>query len=253
VPTRAEGPALEAMLAAWPAVEREPLGAWTLRFSGGFTGRSNSICAIGNPGLPLAQAVERCEAAYGRRDLPARFQLRDGHEVDGLEPLLRARGYRPERPALVLAGALPAQREDDAVVHAADPSPDWLATWLAIERGPEHAQVALPILERISRPRSFALLQGDDGAPLATALGTLSPGWLGLSCLAVLPEARRRGLAGRLLGALSAWAGAAGAARLWLEVEPGNETALGWYRRLGLEQVGAYGYLTAASIARTGS
>jgi GNAT superfamily N-acetyltransferase len=240
------------MLAAWPAVEHEPLGAWSLRFSGGFTGRSNSVCAIGDPGLPLAQAVERCEAAYGRHDLPARFQLREGYEVEGLEPLLRARGYRRERPALVLAGALPAARPDDAVVHAADPTPVWLGLWLSTERGPEHAPLALPILSRVSRPRTFALLR-EDGAAVATALGTLADGWLGLSCLAVRPEARRRGVAGRLLGALAAWAGPAGAERLWLEVEPGNETALAWYRRLGLERVGAYGYLTAASIARTGS
>ena len=247
------GPALDVMLAAWPAVEREPLGAWTLRFSGGFTGRSNSVCAIGDPGLPLDEAIERCEAAYGLRDLPARFQLRDGYEVEGLETLLRVRGYTWERPALVLEGALPEGRTDAAVVHADDPSPAWLDTWLAIERGPEHAPVALPILTRVSRPRTFALLRDDDGTPLATALGTCSPGWLGLSCLAVLPGARRRGLATRLLGAVAAWGRAGGAERLWLEVEPGNERALAWYRRLGLARAGAYGYLTAASIARTAS
>ena len=138
-------------------------------------------------------------------------------------------------------------------MHADDPSPAWLDTWLAVERGPEHAPVALPILTRVSRPRTFALLRDADGTPLATALGTLSPGWVGLSCLAVLPHARRRGLAARLLGAVATWGRAGGAERLWLEVEPGNETALAWYRRLGLGEAGRYGYLTAASIARTGS
>ena len=66
-------------------------------------------------------------------------------------------------------------------------------------------------------------------------------------------DALRRGLARALLGALAGWARAGGAERLWLEVEPHNEIALAWYGRLGLERIGAYGYRTAASSARTGS
>lgn len=240
------------MAAAWPSVERESLGDWTLRFSGGFTGRANSVLPLGHPGLPLARAIELCESAYGARGLPARFQLREGCEIEGLEALLVARGYTWDRPALVLAGALPTAADDPAVAHADVPSEGWLQTWLAVERGPESAPLALPILARVSRPRSFALLC-EDGVPAATALGTLSAGWLGLSCLAVRADARRRGLAGRMLGSLAVWARGRGATRLWLEVEPGNGLALAWYQRLGLEQVGAYGYRTAPSIVRTGS
>ena len=86
---------------------------------------------------------------------------------------------------------------------------------------------------------------------LATALGTLSPGWLGLSCLAVREDARRRGIARAILGTLAAWA--PGAERLWLEVEDDNAPALSLYRALGLEQAGGYSYLTEESISRTGS
>ena len=98
------------------------------------------------------------------------------------------------------------------------------------------------MLAGVSRPRTFALLR-EDGRVLATALGTLSPGWLGLSCLAVREDARRRGIARAMLAALASWA--QGAERLWLEVEDDNAPALALYGRLGLERAGGYAYLTA--------
>jgi ribosomal protein S18 acetylase RimI-like enzyme len=242
------------MLAAWPAVERERLGAWTLRFAGGFTGRANSVLPHGDPGSALEQAVVRCEQAYGARGLPARFQLREGHELAGLEQVLAQRHYLDDNQALVLAGPLPAAAPAPEVSHADLPSEDWLDTWRAVSRRPSAAQEphARALLARVSQPRTFSLLH-DGGGPIATALGTLSPGWLGLSCLGVREDARRHGAAGRLLGALAAWGRARGAEGLWLEVERENQLAIAWYRRLGLRQAGAYRYRTAPSIARTAS
>jgi N-acetylglutamate synthase len=249
----ADVPALDTMLAAWPGVEREHVGDWTLRFAGGFTGRANSVLALGDPGIPLDLAIARCEAAYAARALPVRFMLREGYHPPGLEPLLVERGYGWDRPALVLAGPLPATVEDARVVHAATPSEDWIETWLGEGgRGREREASARAILARVSQPRTFSLLR-EDGRPLATALGTRSPGWLGLSALVVRADARRRGLAGAMLGSLAGWARAGGAERIWLEVEPHNDVAVDWYLRLGLARVGAYGYRTAPSIARTGS
>jgi N-acetylglutamate synthase len=241
------------MLAAWPAVERERLGRWTLRFAGGFTGRANSVLAHGDPGRSLEAAVQHCERAYGERGLPARFQLREGFELDGLSALLTARGYIEDNHALVLAGPLPAVGTAE-VALAELPSDDWLETWRHVSRRPSEAQLphARALLAAVSRPRAFALLY-DCERPVATALGTLSEGWLGLSCLAVRDEARRRGCARRLLGALAAWAHPQGARRLWLEVERDNELAIAWYARLGLGRAGTYRYRTAPSIARTGS
>jgi hypothetical protein len=77
---------------------------------------------------------------------------------------------------------------------------------------------------------------------LGTALGTLSPGWLGLSCLGVHEDARRRGWARIMIAALAAWARPQGANGLWLEVEADNEAALALYRPLGLRRFGGYRY-----------
>jgi ribosomal protein S18 acetylase RimI-like enzyme len=244
--------ALEVLLDAWPPLERERLGDWSLRFAHGFTRRANSVLAIGEPALPLDDAIARCEQRYAARELPARFQLREGIVAEELERGLRARGYTHGHAAHVLAGPLPAARSDTRVVHADLPSDGWLEVWLASRREPEAAAPARAILERVSRPRTFACLRLE-GRVVATALGTVSPGWLGLNCLAVRDDARRQGLARSMVGALAAWAGGQGAERLWLEVEHDNEPAQRLYRDLALERVGGHSYLTAPSISRTGS
>ena len=56
--------------------------------------------------------------------------------------------------------------------------------------------------------------------------------------LAVLPDARRRGIARALLTAAMAQAAAGGAARLLLEVSVRNDAALALYRSVGFNEVG---------------
>ena len=158
-------------------------------------------CRCGDPWTPLELAVTRVERAYAARGLPSCFQLRDGHAADELESLLAGRGYQPEHPTVVLAGPLPDAKPDSRVSHRERPSSAWLEAWLAVSRRAEPDALVLSreLLERVSQPRTFALLH-EDGQAVASALGTLSPGWLGLSCLAVREDARRRGLARALLG-----------------------------------------------------
>ena len=59
---------LEAVAAAgWPAPQTEPLGDWLLRAADGWTSRGNSALAIGEPGRPLAAAVDAVERWYAAR------------------------------------------------------------------------------------------------------------------------------------------------------------------------------------------
>ena len=60
-----------AAVAGWRACESGRLGDWLLRAAEGFTGRANSALAVGDPGLPLASAIEKVRGWYSERGLPA--------------------------------------------------------------------------------------------------------------------------------------------------------------------------------------
>ncbi len=62
---------LERMAAAhWRGTEEEWLGDWLLRAAEGFTGRANSALPLGDPGLPLDEALAAVTQWYRARGLP---------------------------------------------------------------------------------------------------------------------------------------------------------------------------------------
>jgi N-acetylglutamate synthase len=85
----------------WQAPDIQPLGDWLLRAAEGFTGRANS--ALGDPGLPLPEAVTAIEDWYRRRDLRPTIVLPQGAAPEPLEDLLAERAWVPRPgPAFVM-------------------------------------------------------------------------------------------------------------------------------------------------------
>ncbi len=95
--------ALEAAAAGgWRGTEEEAFGGWLLRAAGGFTGRANSALAIGDPGLPLAAAVDKVCAWYQARGLPPAIAISYPPSRQ------RSRAWPPPRPSPWTAGRMTA-------------------------------------------------------------------------------------------------------------------------------------------------
>lgn len=113
-PARRLGPAASygelARVAArgWRPVESERLGEWELRAAAGFTRRANSVLPLGDPGLPLDDALTAVRGWYAARGLPAYVQTATGAE--GTQELLCAelerRGWVREVTAELWTGGL---------------------------------------------------------------------------------------------------------------------------------------------------
>ncbi|MGC5330089.1 GNAT family N-acetyltransferase [Micromonospora sp. DT62] len=222
---------------AWPAAVRGRLGDWRLRAADGWTGRANSALPVGDPDRPLPaalDAVERWYADLGRPPMvntPLPLAAPVGAELD-------ARGWVGRPPVLVqtvpLAGLPPAAPEPAGappVELTAEPSDDWLAVAAGRKGGlPDAARHVLTAVDQVRFAHVYA-----DGTLLAIGRGTVTGQgrWLGLSLVEVLPEARRQGLAGRIIRALADWGAATGASRAFLQVEQHKTPAVTLYRALG--------------------
>ncbi|MGK5520061.1 GNAT family N-acetyltransferase [Micromonospora sp. URMC 107] len=222
---------------AWPAAVRGRLGDWRLRAADGWTGRANSALPVGDPDRPLPaalDAVERWYADLGQPPMvntPLPLAAPVGAELD-------ARGWGGRPPVLVqtvpLAGLPPAAPKPAGappVELAADPSDDWLAVAAGRKGGlPDAARHVLTAVDQVRFAHVYA-----GGTLLAIGRGTVTGQgrWLGLSLVEVLPEARRQGLAGRIIRALADWGAATGASHAFLQVEQRNAPAVALYRSLG--------------------
>ncbi|MFE9704364.1 GNAT family N-acetyltransferase [Streptomyces sp. NPDC005930] len=251
-PARRRGPAASyeelARVAAraWRPVESERLGAWELRAAAGFTRRANSALPLGDPGLPLDEALTAVRRWYGERGLPAYVQTATG--AVGTEELLSAelerRGWVREVTAEVWTGPLAPVAdlaEGSGVVLSREVDEAWLARY----RRKGVSEVALRVLN--SGPSVwFAKVPGADadadapGGPAAIGRCVVDGRWASFAAVEVDPALRRRGLATEVMAALARRALDEGASAAWLQVETDNAGARALYAGMGFAAHHAY-------------
>ena len=225
---------------AWRPVESERLGAWELRAAAGFTRRANSVLPLGDPGLPLDEALTAVRRWYGDRDLPAYVQTATGAE--GTQELLCAeleqRGWTREVTAELWVGAL-APVTDRADASGVELSRSADEAWLARYQRKGVSEVALKVLG--SGPSVwFATVPGEGAEPAAIGRCVVDGRWAGFAAVEVDPALRRRGLGSVVMAALASRALEEGASAAWLQVEAENVGARALYSGMGFSAHHAY-------------
>lgn len=232
----------------WPGLERERLGGWVLRASGGFTGRGNSVLPLGDPGLPLPAAVDAVERFYAARDLPARFSVPTtldpavrADPAPGVDAELDARGYARVDESLVLVTDLRHLADpDDAADATWSPEPDAGFTALYRYRGGALPPVAVRVLTAAQHQEFLTLRR--DGEPVAVGRVAVARGWAGVTAMEVAPSARRQGLGRQVLLRLLARGRELGARWGYLQVAAENTAARNLYAATGLTPHHGYHY-----------
>jgi ribosomal protein S18 acetylase RimI-like enzyme len=227
----------------WQAPETEPLGEWRLRAAAGFTGRANSALPVGDPGLPLAEAVTAVEDWYRRRDLRPMIVLPQGAAPDPLENLLAERSWVPRPgPAFVMtADIADVPASTIGVRFAAEPDAAFLGLYRY--RGQDLPPIAQTLM--MSAPwQAFGTISHQGRA---VACGRVSvAGDLGLLTAVEVDAARRRqGLGAAITSGLAAGAARRGARRILLQVETDNAAARALYFRCGFRDSHRYHYMIA--------
>lgn len=229
-----------AAAAAWPALEVEERAGWLLRSTPGLDrARSNAALPLeANPDPEVV--VDWC----GTRGVPALVQVAPLEARGALDAELDAGGWVVRMRVDVLtvpAADVAAASQPVAVLGA--PGPRWLDAWALAE---ERTDVVLHhelVFSRIASGRAaYALAPGGASVGLAV-LG--DEGTCGLFCMATRPDARRRGLATAVLGALAEWAHEREAEMLYLQVLAENPAAHALYSRAGFTR--SHGYVHRAA------
>ncbi|QDY78870.1 GNAT family N-acetyltransferase [Streptomyces qinzhouensis] len=264
-PARRRGPAADfaeltrVASRAWQPVESERLGEWELRAASGFTRRANSALAVGDPGVPLDEALDRVRSWYAERSLPAYVQAATGAAgtQETLCAALEERGWTREVSADVRIGALApvadlAPGRDPVALARSVGGPDggWLRRYQRASGDP--APHMLRVLE--SGPSVwFASVAaepaegGGDGGDTPVAIGrcVVDGRWAGFMAVEVDPAHRRRGLARAVMTALARRALEEGASAAWLQVETDNTAAGALYAGLGFTTHHSYHHYRA--------
>src|SRR3712207_4783168 len=181
---------------SWRGLEEQPYGDWLLRASGGFTGRANSALVIGDPPVPLDEAVAEVGRWYAVRGLRPRVQVpRPGSEA--ADAAFAAAGWTTVDDVLfVTAPLVPWAAPDVPVDLAPEPDDAWLAGY--VYRGAPLPPIARRVLLSADDPVFASVRLRPEPAPLAAvARGVLVEDWLVVTAVNLGAEGRSGGGRGR--------------------------------------------------------
>jgi len=242
----------------WPPFAEADMEGWRLRFSEGASRRANSVLPLNETGKStLLARIHAAEVYYQKRGVPCRFQISGGVQPRGLDAALERRGYAIEARSLVMTAPLSKVLENTAptaptsalgkqVRLFSGPSAAWLQVYGDGQETGRERGLRCRLAEGLPTPRAYAVL--DAGTePAAVGAAVLSGSWMLVLCMATRRRYRNRGLAIRVLSALTEWAASGnegGAGKAFLQVEADNTPALGLYQKAGFQPVHTYYYRT---------
>ncbi len=231
----------EISLNTWPAIYQDVLDGWIVRASNGYTGRANSVHPLYPGVMPVAEKIAWCEAYYRRHGLPAKYKLTEAAQPAELDAELAARGYRREPTVSVQTAEITALHLPEAGWTKEVSLDDWLVAYSFCTGAAHDLSSTRSILARIMHPCEYVVVSGPDG-PLACGLSVVERGYVGYFHIVTAQAARRRGYAGRVMAALTAWGTAHGATHTFLQVIAHNAPARALYEKLGFTEAYQYWY-----------
>jgi ribosomal protein S18 acetylase RimI-like enzyme len=227
---------------AWPARVDRRLGAWRLRAAGDFTGRANAALAVGDPGLPVPDALDAVRAFAAEHGVRPRVHAPVGSPWDRA---VAAAGWvldadhaaGAEVAVLVADVDRLAGGSSPSIALTERPTADWWALTLGRDPTADERFVLDPP-DHTALRTGFGLVPG-----IGAVRAAVVDDHLHLSGLTVRPPARRAGAGTRLTAAAAAWGRERGAHWAVLQVALRNGAARAFYAGLGATEHHRYRYL----------
>lgn len=226
------------MVGGMPPLHSARIGDWLLRAANGYTGRANSALAVGDPGMPLPEAIDRVARWYAEQNQPPLVQLTHATNADpsgsALGSLLTQRHWRFFQSTLVMTlrpeAAAPLPRVTEVRVEVATtPTDDWWAA--SSPRVLEHRDTLARMLTNVQD--GAYLTAYIDGRVVGHARLAFNDDWSGIFDIHTDPDVRRRGVATALMSAATSAAAERRISLQYLQVSTDNDPAVQLYESLG--------------------
>ena len=234
----------------WPPKYYFFMNGWILAFTGGVTGRSNSVSIVNYTGNDLDRDINLVESTYAKFHLPVRFKISDCLEPPELENELLKRGYIYSDYSIITMGSNDMStngklNEELVYKFTNDQTPEFSHFLEAFSSNyTEDQRIMADITQRVIIPKKLFILAMIEKNIVGSVMAVLDPqGCMYIAELLVHPDYRRQQIGSSLLIKTILWGKNLGASSIWLHVEKDNTKALALYKKLDFQIWYSYRYL----------
>lgn len=257
----------ELSLNAWPSHKIELYDGWLIRFSHNYTYRTNSVEQVGASSISVDEKIEYCESVYRNFRTPVSFKINPLIDPS-FDAFLAKRGYtvRHRTDVMLLElddtnfhpypriaeeyefygrnSGLPSWIDypNDTIVSLRDTITDeWIQGLFRLNGtvNPILRRIVPSMYKAIPKETIVASVE-QDGRMVASGLGILDRGYLGLYAIYVEPGCRRRKYARSICSAILTEGRKRGCQHSYLQVVSGNANARALYESLGYRDFYTY-------------
>lgn len=255
----------EISLNAWPSHKMELYDGWLIRFSHNYTHRTNSVTQVGASLIPVEEKIAYCEKIYENYHTPAIFKISPLYDPS-FDGLLAERGYEIQHTTEVMTmdfkdyhpfPSVSAEYEyygrnsglpsfivypQDVIVQLRDRITDeWIHSLFCLNgtTNPTLRRIVPSMFKAIPKETIVAGIE-IDGRMVASGLGIMDRGHVGLYAIYVDASCRRKKFAQSICSAILSEARKKGADHAYLQVVKGNVPAKKLYSSLGFQDLYTY-------------
>lgn len=255
----------EISLNAWPSHKMELYDGWLIRFSHNYTHRTNSVTQVGASQLPVEEKIAYCEKIYENYHTPSIFKISPLIDPD-FDALLAGKGYEIQHTTEVMtmdfrdfrpAQAISAEYEyygrnsglpsfvvypGNVIVQLSDRiTEEWIHALFRLNgtTNPTLRRIVPSMFKAIPKETIVASIE-IDGRMVASGLGIMDRGHVGIYAVYVDASCRHKGFARDICSTVLTEAQKKGAVRAYLQVVQGNTGARQLYTSLGFTDLYTY-------------
>lgn len=243
----------EMSLNAWPALQTVLRGGWLLRFTEGYTKRSNCVVPLydnNNDHDDVLLKINYCEQMYTGQQLDTVFKITSFGMPKQLDEMLDSLGYAIVDPVYMKTVAIDAVKEPaEELVCRMNPqvSETWMKDYTGmIELSDRQREIAMRLLSSRPLQKCFVTLYDED-KPVACGIGIVEHGYIGLYDIVTDSGYRNRGIGEQLVLHLLQWGKQNGAETGYLLVVQDNVPANRLYDKIGFKEQYQYWYRVKSS------
>lgn len=250
----------ELSMNAWPSYKIELYDKWLIRFSHQYTYRTNCVEQIGPSSISIVDKVKYCEDVYARYHTPCSFKINPLMSED-FDSYLSSEGYDIKHETNVMTMSLenyiktePVNEEfeiygrnsnlpthvyydDNITVTVSDTITDnWITQLFKLNgtTNPTHIKIVPSMFKAIPKETIVTCIE-KDGQMVASGLGILDRGDLGIYAIYIAPECRRHHYANAICNTIIQQGLRHNARYAYLQVVKNNDPAVHLYEGLGFK------------------